>query len=145
MFCRLRLAEPFRKWKLRKRPPVKNICIVLGVIIFTIFISFSSEKQRTETHTPFRLYSYTTCRARPRGGQLRQEKQRGKFSRTDGRAPGMLLLKCLSPKIFLFSYLKLHLIEITSAKKFFVLSQRRFFQNFLKTFKFAAILAHHSS
>ena len=46
---------------------------------------------------------------------------------------------------FLFSYLKLHLIKITSAKKFCDLNQRRFFSNFLKTFKFAAILAHHSS
>ena len=37
------------------------------------------------------------------------------------------ILKCLSPIIFLFSYLKLHLIKITSAKKFCDLNQRQFF------------------
>ena len=43
-------------------------------------------------------------------------------------------------KKFLFSYLKLYLIKITSAKKFCDLNKSRFFNNFLKTFKLAAIL-----
>ena len=44
----------------------------------------------------------------------------------------MLLLKCLSPKIFLFSYLKLHLIEITSAKKIFQIEPKTIFSEFFK-------------
>ena len=50
------------------------------------------------------------------------------------------LIKVPITKIFLFSYLKLYLIKITSAKKFCDLNKSRFFYNFLKTFKLAAIL-----
>ena len=48
--------------------------------------------------------------------------------------------KVLLTENFLFSYLKLYLLKITSAKKFCDLNKTRFFYNFLKTFKFAAIL-----
>ena len=50
------------------------------------------------------------------------------------------LIKVPITKNFLFSYLKLYLIKITSAKKFCDLNKTRFFYNFWKTFKFAAIL-----
>ena len=50
------------------------------------------------------------------------------------------LFKVPITKNFLFSYLKLYLIKITSAKKFCDLNKSRFLYNFLKTLKLAAIL-----
>ena len=46
--------------------------------------------------------------------------------------------------IFLLSRLILHNTESTFSKKFFELHETQFFYNVLKTFKFAAILVHHS-
>ena len=56
---------------------------------------------------------------------------------------------CLSFKVpisefFLFSYLNLNITLRTSVKKFFDLHKTQIFYEFYKTFKFAAILAHHS-
>ena len=45
---------------------------------------------------------------------------------------------------FLFSYLILYLNQWTSAKEKFDLNKMQSFLEVLKTFKFAAILVHHS-
>ena len=53
-------------------------------------------------------------------------------------------LKVPISEIFLFSYLNLNIILRTSVKTFFDLHKTPIFYEFYKTFKFAAILAHHS-
>ena len=47
-------------------------------------------------------------------------------------------------EFFLFSYLNLNITLRTLVKKFYDLHKTQIFYEFYKTFKFAAILAHHS-
>ena len=53
-------------------------------------------------------------------------------------------LKCPYRQNFLFCYLILYLTQSTSAKEKFDLDKMQPFLEVLKTFKFAAILVHHS-
>ena len=56
----------------------------------------------------------------------------------------MLIVKVPISSKFIFSYLILYLTQWTSAKEKFDLVKMQTFLEVLKTFKFAAILVHHS-
>ena len=62
---------------------------------------------------------------------------------TEG-SPFLCNLKVPITSNFLLSYLILHNTKLVFSKKFFDLHKTQFFYNFFKTFKFAAILVHHS-
>ena len=70
----------------------------------------------------------------------------GPFLESPGNLSGPVSgpLKCPYRNFFLFSYLNLNITLRTSVKKFFDLHKTQIFYEFYKTFKFAAILAHHS-
>ena len=61
-----------------------------------------------------------------------------------GEVPHASKIKVPISSKFLFSYLIVYLTQWTSAKEKFDLDKMQSFLEVLKTFKFAAILVHHS-